>query len=263
MRKMLNTFLQKFLGIKIVRSQHYALKKRIARKTGSPLYIEFIGPSGVGKSTLYNEAKRQNKQNNWIGAKEFVKVSNYHIDDTFYSPKYDNLAEVKLQYFPIKDISSWDRMKLIAYFYSNIRREVIINLNNKNSTVVFEGGILHNFDLEIASLHQSKPALFKELIDKRAIVYCCNTPENIAKQILKREKETGQIRAHHKTNSFEELVKQQKDFLEMNETHIETFSRYQVPVLTVDTSDNLAKNAHKVNAFIRKLQQTGLQNSMN
>ncbi len=97
-----------------------------------------------------------------------------------------------------------------------------------------------------------------ELMKERAVIYCYTHPEVIAQRIQKRTKETGKLLPQHKVNSFEELVEQQKETLKVKEEFVNILRDCDVPVLRINTSDNLQENAKKVNDFIKNLQQETL-----
>jgi shikimate kinase len=219
-----------------------------------PIYVEFVGISGVGKTTLYREVKKQRgKKAKWIDVREFLGSQKYPLKEELFG-KYQEIIDYKIKYIVNKSFSALDKMKLISFFYKNISEEIIVNYYNKNTTVIFEDGMLHNFSDALNYVYNSNKELFLELIKDRIVVYCYSTPETIANQIIKRKNE-GALRPQHKVSSFEELVEKQKQSLKNKEQFINILKENHVPFLMINTSDDIESNAKKVNAFISSLQK--------
>jgi len=150
----------------------------------------------------------------------------------------------------------FDKLKVLSFFHKVLYQDGLIGLYNRNYTIISEEGLFHNFGNEIVSLLNSGDEVsVKELMRNRAVVYCYSTPEIIAHQIIKRYNETGKLLPQHKTDSFETLIEFQKEALINKERFIETLKSFNIPVLMINTSDDIESNAKKVNAFISSLQK--------
>lgn len=220
-----------------------------------PLYIEFIGISGVGKTTLYNALKKERGYSvKWIERYDFLSFQpKVNLDESINST-YLKMLESKSQNICSSDLPVIDKIKLGAFFYQNIQEEVAALLYNKNATLINEDGLFHNFGKEIRDIYKDDPKVFSELSKNRAIVFCTNSAENIAKQIQKRNTDSHAIRPHHRVASFQELVEIQKPLLQDIESFVRILEENNLPVLYITTSDDISENAHKVNLYIKELQ---------
>lgn len=220
-----------------------------------PLYIEFIGVSGVGKTTLYKNVKAQRKSSvKWIERYDFLSFQIKENIDTEISNSYLRLLESKSIMVFNSELHIVDKIKLLNFFYQNVYEEVGTLLYNKNGTIINEDGLFHNFGKEIKDLDENDPGFFNQLCQNRAIVFCTNTAENIAKQIQKRQVDTNAIRPHHKVNSFKELVEIQNPLLKETTSYVKFLEKNNIPVLYINTADDISENASKVNSFIKHLQ---------
>ena len=62
-----------------------------------PLYIEFMGPSGVGKSTLLKEVCKIYDNNlNWLTPTEFIQLENPIIRNEIFSSTYQEIIKYKI-----------------------------------------------------------------------------------------------------------------------------------------------------------------------
>lgn len=226
--------------------------KLIARK--EPLYIDFFGVSGVGKSTLYAEVRRRNTNGgSWAEVKDFIgTLKDYSLPKQI-DPVYQKILERKYQIIN-KDYELEELLEFMNFYFRNIKEDIIAHAYNENYTIVMEDGLVHNFADSIFDLHKEKQIDLSRLIKNRAVIYCYNTPEEIAKRIMSRQKEIDELRPQHRKISTDELIHEQQLELSKNREYIETLLDNGVPVLEVDTSDDVTENAGKVNRFIEELQ---------
>lgn len=240
------------LGYNIARRKqivpHVANYKRFDR----PFYIEFIGPSGVGKTTLFNEVIKERKENfNWITPEEFISVENPAInDEDIFSALEEEIIETKTKIILDRNHSPSDKMKLLAFFYQNIRKIAMVKNFNKNYIVVFEDGLFHNFGDVLMNFYEKQAHQFVSMIANTAIIYCSNEPEIIARQILKRRDTLSILHPHHKYSTFGELENYQKKYIDELEKRITIFRQHSIRVFNINTADDLTKNAIKINEII-------------
>src|SRR5699024_1879853 len=90
MFRKINDVLQLIFGIRVAKTGRKIPKNISIRKT-PPIIIEFVGASGVGKTTLFKELKKRRKMN-WLALKEFVYLNKKDIPDGKH-PTYEKLAK--------------------------------------------------------------------------------------------------------------------------------------------------------------------------
>lgn len=227
----------------------------VLKPVNKPLYIEFIGMSGVGKTTLYNELLKRENNGNWVAVKPLMShLSNPDIPDD--TPQfYEDILNEKYRIVS-RDNSLKKTIRFMNFFFKNIKEDIVVNALDKNYNVVFEDGIFHNFGDAILSLYRKNDENINSIFENRAVVYCHNSPQNIARRILKREQETGNLRPQHTGLSLEELIRAQEKIVESEKEFLAVLSKFEIPILKIDTSENLKQNAQKVDAFIRELSST-------
>lgn len=219
-----------------------------------PLYIEFIGASGVGKTTLY-KALEENKttDDHWIERKQYLK--RHKSTEENKNRIYQYLAERKFEKIMARDYPLSDKLDVLSFFFRNLNEEIRTFSQNEHYTIICEDGLFHNFGDCIAELYHENSKQFNELIKDRAIIFCNSNLENSVLQIQKRQSESGEIRPQHKDVELNILTEKQKVTLESKVKFAELLRNSGVPVLEINTADTLPANAQKVHEFIRQLQQ--------
>ncbi len=186
MKNLIKYFLNK-LGYKIVRINPIKKIKIHTLTHQKPLFIEFIGVSGVGKSTLYKAMiKQRASDDNWLGVKEYINYINGNIWplDKDIHPVYKKILNKKYEQVTRK-YNIKDTIGFMAFFLKNIKEEIIARHSNQKYTLVIEEGLFHNFGSAIMELHQKNEIDLNSLIKNRALVFCYATPEIISKELLR------------------------------------------------------------------------------
>jgi hypothetical protein len=163
--------------------------------------IEIVGPSGVGKTTLYEE---------------LLQVSNHSlkgqpsVDLPAKNLIYDNISHFKLLEKKILSIStkqfnSAQKIILMNYFSATLLRDLYIRFEDTNSKYLLDEGILHNFAKELSVLSGKD---FLELVDKKSVIYIRpDKSETVVDRLLKRANEVGHMATHHQGLNYQQLVK--------------------------------------------------------
>lgn len=240
-------------GLQISRTPGRISRQIDFHKTSRPFFIDFMGPSGVGKTTLFNEVYKQRSKNlDWITPEEFVHNKKFTFSDIV-SSFHQDILEFKInEILRQKTFRTSDKLGLLDFINKIIRKEVIINHYNQNQKIVFEDGFFHVFGFEIKELVEKDFKTYQGFIQNRALVFCYTEPENLVENILKRSK-TDWVRTQHKNLSKEELLIQEEKTLEQRRELAYFFRDQNLPFLEIHTFENLKENAKKVNDFIEKL----------
>ena len=250
LNNLINTFLGKSIGINLKRVKI----RKVDKAEGKHLYVEFVGVPGVGKTTLYNNVFKQIK-NKWLDISElqqiFAEHSNGKASESFSC--YQDLAQHKVTTVASYDHSGLDKMKILKYFHSVLINDSLVYLFNKEYNIMSDEGVIHNFGEGIVALSKYKESEYKDFLKQRAIIYCETSASIIAKRIKEREKITGNLLPQHKVDSFDILVQHQEKAL-YNYRHIFDYSsKYNIPILPINTSEPMYDNIQKVIEFMTKL----------
>ena len=250
MSHFINKILSRTIGFNLIRANI----RRVDKINGKPIYVEFVGVPGVGKTTLYQNVFKQVKKK-WRDIHEFQKIYDNHIDDKNVEsqPCYQKLADHKMQSIESRNYSGIDQMKIVKYFHSVLIADSLVFLFNSDYNVMSEEGLIHNFGESLIALYNDNKEEFDNLMKHRAIIYCYAPAEIVAKRILEREKKTGRLLPQHKVNSFAELVNLQNESLKLKQQLINFLSKHDIPILSIDTSNPMSENVDHVKHFLSEL----------
>lgn len=250
---LIRKILHKIRRIIISRSKRKALEILNNYKKGSPLYVEFLGTPGVGKSYIFNKIDK--KKQGWIRLKEFCQLYAHEKNDSLTDSIsfYQDLVKDKISTTLKRDCLATDYLRYFHYFNIVINRDALVYKFNKDATIISEEGLFHNFGHCIEKLKGSDKEKFNEILKNRAIIHCFAPAEVIADRIIKRKKENGKILPQHKVDSRKELLQIVNQNLQDKQRFTNSFKEY-IPFLEINTADNIKQNVKKVEAFIEELQ---------
>lgn len=250
MSHFINKILSKTIGFNLKRARIRNVKKI----KGDPIYVEFVGVPGVGKTTLYENIFKKVKRN-WRDIHELQRIFMEHTNGIAAESQlcYQVLAQSKMQSLESCNFNGIDQMKLVKYFHSVLIADSLVHLFNNKYNIMSDEGLIHNFGEGLLALSRSNIDEFKSLSKRRAVIYCHTSAETIAKRIIEREKKTGRLLPQHKLDSFEELVSLQKKCLKQKNQLIGFLSKYDIPFLSIDTSNPMTENVEQVVKFITEL----------
>jgi|GEM_PF-1251542 len=231
------------------------LRRIKINKIKSPIYIEFIGASSVGKTTLYRQLY------NVLGKccldiKQFVglnsvdgHIEKYISDDSF----YQILANERIEM--VKNIyanhSPYNKLNAFRTATNIINEDAIVHFYNKNNIILSEEGLFQFFSNGFELLYHYDKDKFTELIKNRGYVFCYASPKVIAERVHLRRNKTGHIWFGHKVSNDDELLSVIKSNLEEKERLKNILKKY-VPILEINTESSLLVNQQKIVDFINK-----------
>lgn len=250
MSHIINKILGKTIGVNLRRTR----PRKVDKFKGKPIYVEFVGVPGVGKSTLYENVFKQVKSK-WRNIHELQKIFIRHANSksTESLSLYQELAQQKIQNVASRNYTGIDKMNIIKYFHSVLIDDSLVYLFNNDYNIMSDEGLIHNFGEAILALSKSKEEEFKSLMERRAVIYCYASPEIVAKRILEREKKTGELLPQHKVDSYDNLVLLQQESLYFKHQIIDSLSNYNIPILSIDTSNSMSQNVDQVVQFLNQL----------
>lgn len=250
--KLVNKVARKF-GFRIIRVKKESLGFREHKR---PLFIEFVGAPGVGKTTLFN--KLNLKKLRAVTITDFLRFIRKNKDDTFFDNKevYQKLAATKLEVIYKRDVLALDKYFYISWFRSVITRDLEVINNIHRHLVITDEGLVHNFNSELIKLYETNNSEFRKLLKNRAFIYCFSDPQLIAEQILNRYGKTGTLLPQHKNKTSEELASDQVKAQKGKENLISLLEKENIPVLRINTAENADENVHKIYKFVENIQQS-------
>ena len=242
----------KRFGFDIVKT-YPAIKARY--KTDKPLKIEFVGVSGAGKTTLFKQlVKSRTKKDNWMPIEQFLAHCEKQDRKKESKEPHLKLLELKTKrIFARRDYSMFTKMGLLSFFYENLKKDRILYKHNKNYKVLWHDGITHNYSADFVELYSQNKESAAALFENTAVVYFNSSNNAVTKNIIKRQRQSGQIRPQHKNLTQEELTAKAEQSLLKKQEVLKVIKEHNVPVLEIDASEKLAENVRKVRHFINGL----------
>lgn len=169
------------------------------QENNKPYHIQFIGPPGVGKTTIYNTLIKTLK-NKYPTRESYIKQTPYNITDrTFDNEKtYQDLAALKLKSYQESSYSPIDKIKYTNWGRVMLTHNYIISKTNKNKIIISDENMLLSFSGELTEYLLKNETNACDFLKNHAAIFCYAPPEKIAKQIKQREIKTGRIAPYHK-----------------------------------------------------------------
>lgn len=212
--------------------------------------IEFIGPSGVGKSTLFEEIKNRTA-GEWYFREKLPGLTLKHNQDMMDGGLHWKVLFAKSVNLEERLLNGFRKAKLMRYFSEVILHDLHLIYGLSDRGFLLEEGICHNFSKELNDLPDDD---FKKIMAGRALVYL--KPKNssiVVKRIRERAKNGGHIVTHHIGLTDNQL----REIAETNMTNFDTLtSRAQaigIPVCTVYAEDDINQSAKTLLDFERRL----------
>lgn len=229
-------------------------EKLSAINNSGGMMVEFVGPSGVGKTTLYNVLlARRMSTDIWITVDELLNFyKKTGSNQCKLNEVYEILLTMKLKDVTKKEFKIIDKYSILDFFYKNIQIDAIINNQALPALIVLHDGIIHNFSNELYLLNKNNTNLYFNIFKNRAVVHCYASPQLISENILKRNSE-GHSRPQHKFLTKGQLMEQSGDILTNKAQFVAQLKQYKIPCLEINMENDISQNVATVNKFIGEL----------
>lgn len=214
------------------------LKKKIANieennQLSSKYHLEFIGVSGIGKTTLCQLYQEKSKLN-FLKKNQLKCIS---ILDQHMNSIYWFLLNSKMRNLNQFNITDKQRLELTRYFLNEVFLDSNLIEQSNSRKVLLEEGLFHNFNKELCTLSDED---FSKVIENRAFVFLNAKNVNIIyNRIHHRIANGGHTNIFHqnlsevelKSNIFESIKAFKKLVLKIQEQGI--------PIIQIDAEDSV------------------------
>lgn len=252
-KKMVGRALNKIRKIVNLRLKEGAADRNESFSKNANRHIEFIGPAGVGKTTICDEVKKYmvgdwNYKENLLDI--MIKYNEGKLDENLYLRLLCN----KVKHLENYDLSSYQKIRLIEFFSDVLLKDLAIHSSDLSSKRFFlDEGLCHNFSEELIDLTDSD---LKILMTGRAFVFLqARNSAAVVNQIRKRERETGQIAAYHVRlgdNALRDHTEKTSLFISAFVDRVEALG---LPVCKIFIEDDFQTNVKHVLDFENRLIQ--------
>lgn len=207
--------------------------------------VEFIGPPGVGKTTLKN-AVLQHIQLHLHDKAEIKYLKNGVSDNR----PFWQLLRQKLERVEALVSGERDRFRALDFFIREVKIESEMHRNPHHSYILDEG-LCHNFNSELLSLTDDS---FLRCIENRWIIYLRpENPKAIVERLIQRTQSTNQIVFYHQGKAPDELEKLTLQSCENLDRFIDRFKKLSSNLLILNADDSLENNRNASIGYIMKL----------
>ena len=217
---------------------------------GRVLIVEFIGPSGVGKSALCRELMRkQDPADRLCTYEELIRRKNrpVHRSDTRDFERYAKLLGLE------KLCEGNFSKEVLSYSHEVVDREVQLEqIEDQESIIVLEEGMVHNFSDALLDLRALDPKEFGLLVRDRVVINCVAPPSTVVSRIRQREAQ-GHLMSLHVGKSDEELLDLCSEELKNKAELMRNLREFEVPCLDVDMENDVPGNLQKIQSFLQNL----------
>lgn len=238
---MLNNYLKKLYYKALEISQSKVKNNELkSRKNTKGLTIEFIGPAGVGKSTLFDAVKNR-MQGHWNYREKQQHYKLEQCQTSIDGTLHWNLMMAKAINLHGLELNGFRKLKLLKYFSDVVYSDLYMHFSSSESGFLLEEGIFHNFSKEINSLQNNE---FESLIANRVLIYV--RPKNnttVVDRIRKRTANNGHTVTHHIGLSDHELLAIVDRSVIKFDVMIKRAQTLNHQILTVYAEDELNYNA--------------------
>lgn len=213
-------------------------------------HIEFIGPAGIGKSTIYEEVKRH-VIGDWYYREHLQGMLEKYGDDGE-AARHLQLLHGKLDHFDRYNLSGYGKLKLIWFFTDILLKDLAMSNNGSLSKkFLLDEGLCHNFSEELMDLPDAD---LKVLMKERAFVFVQARDNSIiVDRIRKREGETGRKVMYHVGLDDDALKELSDASTLLFNAFMERVETLGVPVCRIFAEDDFQTNIKRVLDFERNI----------
>jgi AAA domain len=194
-------------GYDICKSEKSKKATLVEKATGNKagLIVEFLGPSGIGKTNLLQALLTRRTSDRWMTTQEWLvlhggsnaKSELEGLDRVLMAMRYEAISR--------QECGIEDKIRLLPFFLQNLQEDVAIRRRGSIDCILRDDGLFHNFGAELHILRDASSVDFARLCCARAFIHCYASDELHLDRLRQRDgKEV--TRPQHKTKSDEERL---------------------------------------------------------
>lgn len=247
----INSILQDVLGIQFTRIERKEITQLYRITPNRELYVEFIGISGVGKTTLYSKWRENMRKGlTWIGADDYINLFKSKSTVKPANNFYQVIIDKKYELYKDKKYDLPTTLRLMRFFFKKIEEEIFITETNLNYTVAMEDGIFHCFEDCLINLNKTHRKEVEKLLKNRICIYCYADPKDIVNHIGKRKQIINRLLPQHRNKNREQLLAFVKNAIQEEQVFLALLQSLNVPILKIKTTDNPEENIKRIDEFV-------------
>ncbi len=259
------------LGYKLIRKPEFIPRPEpppdyytLETTPSSGLIVEFLGASGVGKTTFFSAVISDYEQN-WLSRTQLKNSGTVKakapilLMDDLSQQVYGKLLKMKFDNIMKMDCFNLERkIALFQFMLDEIRTDALIKLNPLPMGLLSDDGLTHNFSREVIGLYENgdehATAYLTWLFSKRALVLLNASPGFVLKNLIKRNSEHPQALNNWYSNIGQSDI---NDFVEKGlktkEKLISIAKKFGSKTISINLEEEENMNRAKLKEFIDTL----------
>lgn len=215
--------------------------------------IEFIGPSGVGKTTFLDNFKKT-IGTNWLSIDDIRKITCLKKNNS-HSEVIKKILIEKKKNIEKLNRTEYQKKFIYDYFEEIIRLDFYVSCSKENIQLINDDGIFHNFSNEILCISKKNKSAIENLLLKRKIIYFKSSPENILNNLKKRHyRNPGASNdwygyANKNSKSIQVMIEK---FFDESEKIYRIVKSMGATVMTINLDEDQMDNLEKAKEFIER-----------
>jgi len=215
--------------------------------------MEFMGPTGVGKTTLVERIKNQTAAE-WYYRENLSSLTPTERDGVLSGGLHWEILFDRFLRLDGRNLDGYLKTKMMRYLAQVMLHDLHLQNGVPDKGFLLDEGICHNFSKELNALPENE---FNKIMAGRALVYLApKNPSTVVKRIRERAQNSGKMVSHQKGLSDDELCLMAE--LQMNQFKM-LISRARaigIPVCTVYAEDDFDRNAETILGFEKTLSRS-------
>lgn len=208
-----------------------------------PIQLEFIGPSGVGKTHLRDAVVSQLSQNYALAPPDFPILNH----NSFPNSRHYSLLQMKAANIGARQrLNSVQRTVLLRYFSDIALRDITIQFLSTGEAFLLDEGLVHNFAAELLALEQS---VLKQLLVQRALIYLRPSRIQTVVDRVRLRSLSGALVTHHQGLDDSELAAIAQESVDRFDEVSRLGQEIGVPILKLNAESDLSHNIAAILKF--------------
>ena len=215
--------------------------------------IEFIGPTGVGKTTLFERIKNHTAAE-WYYRENLSSLNLKDREGKLSGSLHWKILFDRLLRLDGLNLDGFHKTKLMRYLAQVMIYDLRLHNGLSDKGFLFDEGICHNFSKELNALPGDE---FKAIMAGRALVYLTpKDPSTVVKRIRERAQNSGKMVSYQKGLSDSELCLMAERHMNQFETLVSRARSIGIPTCIVYAEDELDRNAEIILGFEKNMVST-------
>ncbi|GEM_PF-5853020 len=208
--------------------------------------IEFIGPTGVGKTTLFERIKNHTSAQ-WYYRENLSSLKLKEWEGILSGSLHWKILFDRLLRLNGLNLDGFYKTKRMRYLAQVMLYDLHLHNGVSDKGFLLDEGICHNFTKELNALPEDE---FKTIMAGRALIYLVpKNPSTVLKRIRKRAQNSGKTLGHHKGLSDDELRLKAEFHMNQFDILVSRARSTGIPICIVYAEDEPDRNAETILGF--------------